>query len=161
MGTTYTGHEGIARFHRFMLNSHPTRSSSSASAADRAVAATSLESGAAHSPAHSGCRDKLVDAAGSRFTVARLAACEYRADGTLASHRAGSLRPAHRPSSYDRPECIAHGANRPDRSSASPTCSPPLTLLTLGPAPGGPGPFMRCAETSIRVKDAGGMGRLT
>jgi hypothetical protein len=57
MGTTYTGHEGIARFHRFMLNSHPTRSSSSASAADRAVAATSLESGAAHSPAHSGCRE--------------------------------------------------------------------------------------------------------
>jgi hypothetical protein len=88
MGTTYTGHESIERFHRFMLSFAPDSAIEfgDGHAADGHLYLDWVWSGTVTGPLRlrSG---KLVDAAGSRFSVDGLAACEYGSDGKLTSHR--------------------------------------------------------------------------
>ena len=88
MGATYTGHDDIGRFHRFMLRFSPDSviEFGDGHASDGQLYLDWVWTGTVTGPLRlrSG---KVVDATGSRFSVPGLAACTYRADGKLTSHR--------------------------------------------------------------------------
>jgi hypothetical protein len=88
MGATYTGRDGITRFHRFMLKFSPDSviEFGDGHASHGRLHLDLIWTGTFTGPLRlrSG---KRVDAGASRFSVPGLAACEYRADGKLTSHR--------------------------------------------------------------------------
>jgi hypothetical protein len=88
MAATYTGHENIGRFHRFMLRFSPDSviEFGDGHACDGRLYLDWVWSGTVTGALRlrSG---KLVDATGGRFRVPGIAACAYRADGKLTSHR--------------------------------------------------------------------------
>lgn len=87
MDGTYQGHEGIARFHRFMLKfaSDSVIEFGDTYASDGRLYAEWVWSGSFNGPLRlrSG---KLIDAAGTKFSVPGVAVCKYDADGKLTSH---------------------------------------------------------------------------
>jgi steroid delta-isomerase-like uncharacterized protein len=87
MGTTYEGHPGIGKFHRFMLKFAPDSviDFSGTYAVDGHLTSKWVWSGTFSGPLRlrSG---KLVNATGARFSVPGVAVCTYDEHGKLTSH---------------------------------------------------------------------------
>ncbi|MGV9668153.1 nuclear transport factor 2 family protein [Nocardia niigatensis] len=88
MDTTYEGREAIGKFHRYMLEFAPD---SAIVFGDTYAAVGRLYSEWVWSGTFSGPlrlrSGKLIDAAGTRFSVPGIAACTYNRDGLLTTHR--------------------------------------------------------------------------
>ncbi|WP_329410251.1 nuclear transport factor 2 family protein [Nocardia vinacea] len=88
MGSTYEGHKGIGKFHRYMLEFAPDSAIvfGDTYAADGRLYSEWIWSGtfAGALRLRSG---KLVDATGTHFSVPGVAACTYNPDGRLTTHR--------------------------------------------------------------------------
>jgi hypothetical protein len=88
MGTTYSGRDGIARFHRWMLRFAPD---SVIEFAEPCAVGGRLYLEWEWSGTFDGSLrlpdGKTMDATGNRFCVPGVAACRYGADGRLLSHR--------------------------------------------------------------------------
>jgi steroid delta-isomerase-like uncharacterized protein len=88
MGVTYECHEGISRFHRFMLAfaADSVIDFTTAAAHDGQLFCEWTWSGTFSGPLRLRT-GHLVDATGSQFEVPGIAACTYDRDGRLTSHR--------------------------------------------------------------------------
>lgn len=84
---TYHGHQGITRFHRYMLKfaSDSVIDFGETYASDGHMLSHWVWSGTFNGPLRlrSG---KLIDASGSHFSATGVAVCKYDADGKLTSH---------------------------------------------------------------------------
>jgi steroid delta-isomerase-like uncharacterized protein len=88
MGGTYTGHDEILRFHRWMLKFAPNSAIefSAPAAQDGRLYLEWVWSGSFAGPLK--LRDgRLIPANGAEFSIVGVAACRYREDGKLTSHR--------------------------------------------------------------------------
>lgn len=88
MGTTYTGRDGILRFHRWMLKFAPDSAIRfyDAVAQDGVAYLEWSWSGSIDGPLRLPSGESL-DAAGKRFDAIGVAACRYTGEGKLTSHR--------------------------------------------------------------------------
>jgi steroid delta-isomerase-like uncharacterized protein len=88
MGVTYTGHDEILRFHRWMLKFAPDSAIefSAPAAQDGRLYLEWVWSGSFAGPLK--LRDgRLIPATGAEFSIVGIGACRYREDGKLTSHR--------------------------------------------------------------------------
>ena len=88
MGTTYTGHDQIARFHRWMLKFAPDSviEFRNPCAADGRLYLEWIWSGTFDGPLQLPT-GRSIGATGLKFSVPGVAACLYRPDGKLLRHR--------------------------------------------------------------------------